>query len=411
MTSSRSARKEAVREILRNVCWDPDRNLLKLLKAADEFDGSGASVQRQLLRYALEDPSRPYYGYLRRVFSEIDPEVSFKLSENFFINSQMTGKEVRETARREYHCNIPSAVFMDPSSSCPLRCSGCRNTVPGTEYRLTPETMDSIVRQGKALGIYVYAFTGAEPLNCRRNLLRICESHPDCVFLVFTHGTLIDRSFAEKMRRVGNLIPAVRLEGGEEETDRRHGRGTYRKVRRVLELLREKELFFGISCCCTGENLSFVTSSDYYENLIRTGAYFVWYSQPVPEVCEAPPASPPDFPERREAYRRIRKLRTIKPLPALDFQNDARLFGGCLAGGRAYLHINAAGDIDPCCFVRSMDRNANIYRMTLLDALRSPSFLAYRMEAPQHEVRLQPCPFPENRMPLRPAPDRPKISS
>lgn len=36
---------------------------------------------------------------------------------------------------------------------------------------------------------------------------------------------------------------------------------------------------------------------------------------------------------------------------AMDFQNDVEYVGGCIAGGRRYLHINANGDMDPCVFI------------------------------------------------------------
>lgn len=49
-------------------------------------------------------------------------------------------------------------------------------------------------------------------------------------------------------------------------------------------------------------------------------------------------------------YEKIRKYRATKPLFAMDFQNEAEYVGGCIAGGRRYLHINANGDIDPCVF-------------------------------------------------------------
>ena len=34
-----------------------------------------------------------------------------------------------------------------------------------------------------------------------------------------------------------------------------------------------------------------------------------------------------------------------KPIFMLDFQNDGEYVGGCIAGGRRYLHINANGDV------------------------------------------------------------------
>ena len=63
--------------------------------------------------------------------------------------------------------------------------------------------------------------------------------------------------------------------------------------------------------------------------------------------------------DRRERlYRFVREMRSKKPLFTLDFQNDGEFVGGCIAGGRRYLHINAAGDVEPCVFAHYA--NANI---------------------------------------------------
>lgn len=98
--------------------------------------------------------------------------------------------------------------------------------------------------------------------------------------------------------------------------------------------------------------------------------------------------------QREEMYHRIREYRKTKPIFAMDFQNDAEYVGGCIAGGRRYLHINANGDVDPCVFIHYS--NANIRDMTLLEALQSPIFMAYHDEQPFNENHLRPCSMLEN---------------
>ena len=76
--------------------------------------------------------------------------------------------------------------------------------------------MDKVVTQGKELGVYLYMFTGGEPLVRKKDLIRLCEKHNDCAFLSFTNGTLVDEAFCADMKRVGNLylgclIPGVFL--------------------------------------------------------------------------------------------------------------------------------------------------------------------------------------------------------
>lgn len=83
----------------------------------------------------------------------------------------------------------------------------------------------------------------------------------------------------------------------------------------------------------------------------------------------------------------------------MDFQHDAEYVGGCIAGGRRYLHINANGDVDPCVFIHYSD--SNIREKSLLDCLRSPLFMAYHDGQPFNDNMLRPCPMLENPEKLR----------
>lgn len=91
--------------------------------------------------------------------------------------------------------------------------------------------------------------------------------------------------------------------------------------------------------------------------MIEMGAYFVWYFHYMPVGNDASVELMPNPEQRELVYRRIREQRARKPLFAMDFQNDAEFVGGCIAGGKNYLHINANGDLDPCVFIHYSDSN------------------------------------------------------
>jgi hypothetical protein len=90
----------------------------------------------------------------------------------------------------------------------------------------------------------------------------------------------------------------------------------------------------------------------------------------------------------------VREMRSRKPIFLLDFWNDGRYVDGCIAGGRRYLHINAAGDVEPCAFIHYS--NANIRTVSLLDALRSPLFMEFRENQPFNGNHFRPCPLLDN---------------
>jgi len=399
MNVSTTLKKYGLTQAFRYVYKDPEKNLPKLMDWADQFSGGLYPAQRAAIRAAIEDPDNAYYPYIRHMLQEVDPGVLTTIAVNFFINENLVGGPIQDSLREEYNCNIPWAILLDPTSACNLRCTGCWAAEYGNKLNLTYEEIDDIIRQGKEMGVYFYIYTGGEPLVRKTDLIRLCEKHDDCVFLAFTNGTLIDEAFADEMLRVKNFVPAISLEGFEEATDSRRGKGTYAKVIRAMELLRERKLLYGISSCYTSANYDSITSEEYYDMLIRMGAYFIWYFHYMPVGNDASPELLPTPEQRETVYRRIRSYRSRKPLFAMDFQNDAEFVGGCIAGGRNYFHINANGDIDPCVFIHYSD--SNIREKSLLEAMRSPLFLAYHDGQPFNDNMLRPCPMLENPQKLR----------
>ena len=399
MDVSTTVKKFGLEQAFNYLYKDPDKNLVKIMDWADKFAQGQFEKQRHAIRDAITNPENPYYGYIRHILKDVDPHVMKTTAVNFFINTSMIGWPKQEECRKKYGCNIPWAILLDPTSACNLHCTGCWAAEYGNKLNLSYDEIDDIIRQGKELGVYMYIYTGGEPMVRKKDLIRLCEKHDDCIFLCFTNGTLIDEEFADDMLRVGNFIPAISLEGFESATDQRRGEGVYQKATKTMELLKRKKLIYGISACYTSANFESITSEEFYDSLIDMGAYFIWYFHYMPVGNDASPELMPNPEQRTETYRRIRHYRATKPLFAMDFQNDAEYVQGCIAGGRRYFHINANGDIDPCVFVHYSD--SNIREKTILEALQSPMMMAYHDGQPFNENMFRPCPMLENPEKLR----------
>lgn len=394
MSVSTTLAKFGLTKAFNHLYKDPEANLLEAMDWADKFSNGGFANQRAAIRKAISDPSDPYYPYVRHILNDVDPEIVKTLIVNFFINGNLVGGPIQEELRQKYNCNIPWTILLDPTSACNLHCTGCWAAEYGNKLNLSYDEIDDIIKQGKEMGVYFYIYTGGEPLVRKDDLIRLCEKHDDCVFMAFTNGTLIDEAFADEMLRVKNFVPSISLEGSKEATDSRRGDGVYDKAVKAMKLLREKKLLYGISCCYTSENYDSITSEAYWDMMIEMGAYFVWYFHYMPVSNDASVELMPNPEQRELVYRRIREQRARKPLFAMDFQNDAEFVGGCIAGGKNYLHINANGDLDPCVFIHYSD--SNIREKTILEALRSPLFMAYHDGHPFNDNMLRPCPMLEN---------------
>ncbi|MDU3153910.1 MAG: radical SAM protein, partial [Anaerococcus hydrogenalis] len=161
-----------------------------------------------------------------------------------------------------------------------------------------------------------------------------------------------------------------------------------------MKLLKDNKLPFGISCCYTSQNYKSIISEEFVDEMIERGALFAWYFHFMPVGKGTGKELLPKPEQRKHIYHQLRKFRKTKPLFFLDFQNDAEYIGGCIAGGRNYLHINANGDLEPCVFIHYSD--SNIKEKTLVESLQSPLFMAYHDGQPFNENMLRPCPMLEN---------------
>ncbi len=395
MTVSDKLRQASAMKAFDYILKDPDKNLSKVMDTLAKLDNSDSlTKQVTAVKNAFLDPGGNWRQLILNILHDVDQGEIRRLFEGFAVNDILIGTRYRKQYMDKYNCNIPTMILLDPTSACNLKCTGCWAAEYGHKLNLTLDEMDDIIRQGEKFGCYVYLYSGGEPLVRKKDLITLCERHPECVFLAFTNGTQIDDAFADEMLRVGNFIPAISVEGFEEETDFRRGEGTFRKVMHAMEVLRRKKLVFGISCCYTSKNAELIGSEEYFDAMINWGAKFCWFFTYMPIGKAAVPELMVTAEQRKYMYYQVRKFRSTKSLFTIDFWNDGEYVDGCVAGGRCYLHINAEGDIEPCGFIHYAD--SNIRTDTLLEAFQKPLFMAYRQNQPFNKNMLRPCPVLDN---------------
>lgn len=395
--ATRAAFGAAIDGTIKYVKQDRDKHLMTLVDLSEKFLGD--TFQPAVFEGArnLISENGKWMQYLNRALDELDPHVVKMNALNLGFEAGFSGFKKTRKAPEKYGCLIPWIILMDPTSACNLHCTGCWAAEYGNRLNLSFEDMDSIITQGKELGIYFYMMTGGEPLVRREDIIKLCEKHQDCAFHAFTNGTLVDEAFCQEMRRVGNLTLSLSLEGFEEANDGRRGDGIFEKVLHAMDLLKTHGLIFGTSICYTKNNVEVVTSDEFLDMIIDKGCRFTWYFHYMPVGNEAAPDLLPTKEQREYMYHRVREIRGKeggKPIFAFDFQNDGEYVGGCIAGGRFYCHINPNGDVEPCVFIHYS--NANIHEKSLLECLQQPIFQEYQKKQPFNNNHLQPCPMLEN---------------
>ena len=265
--------------IFKYIDRNPEDGFVKILDFAEKLIGDRQFPKENFrkLRAGAVDPDNIYTRLAKGMLADVDRGVLKHMLLTLGIEGGYFGtKEVRAN-REKYNCNIPWTILFDPTSACNLKCKGCWAAEYGHHQSLSMDEMRSIVSQGRALGTHMYMLTGGEPLIRKDDIIRLCAEFPDCMFMSYTNGTLIDDAFCEKVRQVGNLAFALSIEGTEATNDFRRGEGAYQNTMRAMEILRRHRLLFGISVCYTRQNFDYVISDEFVQHMIDCGVKYAWY--------------------------------------------------------------------------------------------------------------------------------------
>ena len=282
----------------------------------------------------------------------------------------------------------PGFFVISPSMKCNLNCYGCYAGSYDKKAELTFDEIDSVLNQTKDMGIHFCVVSGGEPLFHPR-IFDIFEKHNDVIFHMYTNGSLIDEKACRRLGEVGNVIPAISIEGFREETDNRRGAGYFDRIMKAMDLLREAKILFGFSATLTRQNTEILSNDEFIDLMIEKGCIFGWYFMYVP-IGRKPNLEQMPTPEQRGyQFERLICLRATKPILLADFWNDGPVVGGCISGGRKYFHVNAIGDVEPCVFCHFACHN--IRTDSLQDAISSSLFQSIRCQLPSHENLLRPC--------------------
>lgn len=281
--------------------------------------------------------------------------------------------------------HIPPFLISSIATDCNLTCKGCyarANDICGTKKEntaikeeLTAEQWTQIFTEATQMGISFNLLAGGEPL-LRKDIIKAAGEVTDMLFPIFTNGTVINEMYLDLFSKHLNLIPILSLEGCQESTDERRGKGVFSRVINSMELLKEKSLFYGTSITVTSENIDSVTSPSYVNLLKDLGCKIIFYVEYVPSDKQtAHLALDEKGIEKMEVN--LESLRqTFDNIIFLSFPGDEKAMGGCLAAGRGFMHISPEGKAEACPFSPYSDRN--IAESGLKEALKSPFFKRLR---------------------------------
>jgi MoaA/NifB/PqqE/SkfB family radical SAM enzyme len=291
------------------------------------------------------------------------------------VRHQIKSAKVRANLEQE-GIHIPPIIIYSITNRCNLHCKGCYHQALRAFARpeLNDLEMRRVVSEAKDLGVSFFVIAGGEPL-VRKELFNITRDNPEIVFFVFTNGLMIDEVVLAKLKRQKNVVPIISMEGYEDDTDGRRGKGVYEQLQKTVDKLRRAGTFFGVSLTMTRTNLATVTDEKFVKGLTKQGCKLFMYVEYTP-IREGTEDWVITEQQRSHVTTLMNSLRSRNSALFVALPNDEEQFGGCLAAGRGFVHISAEGNVEACPFAPYSD--CNVREISLRDALQSRLLQAIR---------------------------------
>ena len=394
--------------------WVISSVLVQLVRASDDWIINLLKLARQIPRdpkdinaYGLDavirlfEKGHPSLQAAKRIIVQANPTVRKKIIQNWIMLGLLESQNKRIEFEKRYGWIPPTFPVISLTMRCDLHCYGCYAGMYSQKRdAISTELAHRILSECKELGMHFVVLSGGEPF-VRQDIFEIFEEHGDIGFQVYTHGGLLDDDCVSRLAELGNVMPCLSLEGFEEETDARRGKGHFQKVMRAMDRLREAGVLFGFSATSLRGNVEKICSEAFIDLMIEKGCVLGWYFTYIPTGRRTDLNLMPTPEQRAWQLRKVRSLRTTKPILLADFWNDGWITAGCMAGGRSYFHINADGNVEPCVFVHFAQDN--IKNTSLREVLNSPLFHKIRSQIPYSDNLYRPCMIIDNPKVLRDA--------
>jgi MoaA/NifB/PqqE/SkfB family radical SAM enzyme len=350
---------------------------------------------------------------------QISPNVLRKLLKSLLGNTALVQQDNARAARErfvEMHgAQPPSTILISPTKTCNLKCVGCYASCEPGEKAPTMEweVLDRIVTEAKELwGLRFISISGGEPFTYRSNgktLMDLMEKHNDCFFQAYTNGTLFTKRVAARLAEVGNFSANISVEGFEEKTDGRRGKGVYKRILDGMANLREAGVPFGISLTATKYNTEEILSDEFMDFFFdEQWALYGWMFQYMPIGRSYTLDLLPTPEQRAWMWKRSWEIVERKEIMLADFWNFGTVSDGCIAAAReaGYMYIDWNGKVTPCVFMPYAATNIydvyknggtldTVYDTPFFKAIRGWQYdYAYGKDDPMdHKSWVMPCPI------------------
>jgi MoaA/NifB/PqqE/SkfB family radical SAM enzyme len=349
-----------------------------------------------------------FYMARAMVYSGLRVGSSSKFA-NTIVNKAILS-DLRAKKEVEFHNKFgfdpPGFMTISPAKRCNLRCHGCYANSASEKDQLDYNVFTRVIREMREFwGARFTVVSGGEPMMYKWNgktIMDIYREHPDSLFLMYTNGTLINDRVAQKMYALGNVTPAISVEGMKKLTEQRRGKGVFEKITRAMKILRKYRVTYGVSITATRQNAEEIMSDEFIDYYFgELGAAYGWIFHYMPIGRDIDPDLIPTPDQRLFLWKKSWEIVKNRKIMLVDFWNHGPVSDGCISAGRpgGYFYLDWQANIYPCVFFPYAAANMKELYLTggnLNDLINLPlhkSIREWQFKYWKEGDLLRPCPI------------------
>jgi MoaA/NifB/PqqE/SkfB family radical SAM enzyme len=300
-----------------------------------------------------------YYMLRAMAYSSLKMGTSSRFASTVVKKAILSDLRLRKEMEfnRKFGFDPPGFMVISPAKRCNLRCTGCYANSASEKDQLDYDIFTRVIKEMREFwGARFVVISGGEPLMYKWNgkrILDIFREHQDSLFLMYTNGTLINDRVAERFHELGNITPAISVEGMQGVTEQRRGKGVFEKITRAMEILKKHNVLFGVSITATKYNAEEIVSDefiDYYFDKLGAGYAWVFHYMPIGRDVDPDLIPSPD--QRIMLWKKSWEIVKNRKIMFVDFWNHGPVSDGCISAGRpgGYFYVDWQAKVYPCVF-------------------------------------------------------------
>lgn len=293
----------ALTKALKELKSEPETSIRKWLeRKGNQPKGAVQQALLMQIKTMLQDPSSAYHTLIKRVMNHVQFESLKTIGMNFGYSACTAGTKTIRSQELIYDVHIPWTVSFDMDGSVKVN------------------HVDSMIEQGKKLGIYVYQ------LHCRTkqavfDLPQLFEKQKECTFIVYLEPEVVSARFIEQYGRHRNFLLAVACHE--------------RHADEEFSMLKKAGFLYAANYEYDASNVEQVFSGRYIEYAADVGAVFAL----------AWPKASAKLPLREQVYGYMSfvRMEQRQPILAIEVVRDTLNLDRLLSDEAAFLCFNDSG--------------------------------------------------------------------